>query len=165
MAGAISCCSLVSVRCCVSRHITEQGLRIMTRTLGRPSWEGWRLRPQWAPPTLGLLAGALVPRQPGLRLCSADSEPPRQPYSPLEPQRSSLSPLILNHHSSKAGGSHRPGLLGILVVTSPPPSSARPYQRPVTEVICCCLTTSFSTLARRRADRGPRVQLRAVLLG
>ena len=159
----------------MSRYITEQGLRIVTRTPGKKkkkkrtpgglSLEGWRLQPQWAPPTLGLLASALVPRQPGLRLCSADSEPPRQPYSPLELQRSSLSPLLLNHHSSKAGGSHRPGLLGILVVTSPPPSSAHPYQRPVTEVICCCLTTSFSTLPGCRAERGPRVQLRAVLLG
>ena len=46
MAGAISCCSLVSVRCCVSRYITEQGLRIVTRTPGKKKKK--ELQADWA---------------------------------------------------------------------------------------------------------------------
>lgn len=75
----------------------------------------------------GSWAPALILCQ--LSLSSASSEPPWHPV-PLRPQRPSLSPLLLNHHSSKAGGGHRPGLLGILVVTRPAPPL-----RPVTSYL------------------------------
>lgn len=52
------------------------------------------------------------------------------PGAPAAPraQRPSPSPLLLNHHSSKAGSGHRPGLLGILVVTSPFSSGVSPTE-------------------------------------
>lgn len=52
------------------------------------------------------------------------------PGAPAAPraQRPSPSPLLLNHHSSKAGSGYRPGLLGILVVTSPFSSGVSPTE-------------------------------------
>lgn len=72
------------------------------------------------------------------------------------PQKPLLSPLLLNHRSSKAGSRYRRlGLWGSWWWRVPSPLVHSPHQRWATEVFCCFLTTSFSTHTRRRAYAWP----------